>query len=544
MNNNTIIFKNGTILTMTEEKIVEAIVVIGKKIEFKGSLEQCREFANGKSKEIDLEGQCLMPGFVDPHVHVMMLGMCHTWADLSYPNVKSIDDIVKQLKEFSEQLPEDVPIRGFGFDQRKLKERRYPTAEELDQVSNTRPVQIMNSSGHCNVINNCLLERSGITPETKDPIGGSFGRDKNGFPNGPLFDSANDYLAGDKGVRPGEHGPNIHMPDRTDNLQRNIEVGQNLLISAGFTSVNDVQVTRQEMESYLEARDSGLLKLRIELSYLSNYLETIKEMGISSRFGNDALTMGSLKLYADGSLISGTAYLNKAYSDTNKEGYLFHKPEEFKQILIDAHEYGLQTLTHAQGDGAIELVIQGVEEAQKKRFRVDMRHRVEHCGLPTKDQVKRMAELNIYPVPQPQHVYLYGNSVLKSIGDPGENYSPYGWFKQYGLPIVLSSDTPVAFPNAFEAIYAAVTRDTAQGNIIGEEHKITIEEALKGYTIEAAKAMHKEHCIGSIEVDKFADFVILDIDPFTVNDEDIKNIKVTETWIDGKNVFSVSSVTT
>src|SRR5699024_9293230 len=108
----------------------------------------------------------------------------------------------------------------------------------------------------------------------------------------------------------------------------------------------------------------------------------------SSRFGNDTLTMGSLKLYADGSLISGTAYLNKAYSDTNKEGYLFHKPEEFKQILIDAHEYGLQTLTHAQGDGAIELVIQGVEEAQKKRFRVDMRHRVEHCGLPTKDQVK------------------------------------------------------------------------------------------------------------------------------------------------------------
>jgi predicted amidohydrolase YtcJ len=537
MKGDVLLFTGGTILTMGEEMHAEAVVVENNRIRFVGSLDQCREAAGSAYTTIDLKGQCLVPGFIDPHVHVMMLGMCHTWADISYPKVKNLDDLVQVLQEFSKTLPEGAPIRGFGFDKRKLAEQRYPTAQDLDRVAVDRPLQIMNSSGHCNVVNSYLLEMIGVTPNTPDPVGGSFGRDQNGSPNGPLFDSANDYLALKFGVKPGNHGPNIHMPDTQDNLQRNIEVGQELLLSAGFTSVNDVQVTKQEMESYLIARDSGLLKIRIELSFLSKYLDDIKAMGICSTFGDDQLSMGSLKLYADGSLISGTAYMN--YRDPErKQGYLFHEPEEFVQLLIEAHKYGLQTLTHAQGDGAIELVLQAVETAQKECPRPDMRHRIEHCGLPTQEQVKRMSDLGIWPVPQPQHVYLYGNGVVQAVGPEGENYSPYGWFKQYGAPIVLSSDTPVAFPNAFEAIYAAVTRNTAQGNIVGPLHKITLEDALKGYTIEAAKTIHKEHAVGSIEAGKLADFAILDKNPFAVNEEELPSIAVTETWISGKRVFT------
>lgn len=536
MEDKTLLFTGGSILTMGEEIEQEAVVVTNDQIKFVGSLEACKKVAGDNYKKIDLDGKCLVPGFIDPHVHVMMLGMCHTWADVTHPTVKNMDELVAALKKHGENLPEGAAIRGFGFDKRQLEEGRYPTAADLDRVATDRPVQIMNGSGHCNVVNSYLMKTIGMNENTADPDGGSFGRDENGHPNGAIFDSANDYLAEKTGVRPGNHGPNIHMPDSEDNLQRNIDEGQKLLISAGFTSVNDVQVTKQEMESYLAARDSGLLKLRIELSYLSKYLGDIKEMGINATFGNDRLSMGSLKLYADGSLISGTAYMN--YNDAERsQGYLFHEPEEFKDILIEAHKYGLQTLTHAQGDGAIELVIQAVETAQKECPREDMRHRIEHCGLPTKEQVDRMKALSILPVPQPQHVYLYGNGIADAVGEHGENFSPYGWFKEKGVPVILSSDTPVAFPNAFEAIYAAVTRDTAQGNVLGAQHKLTLEEALKGYTIEAAKAMHKEKAVGSIEPGKLADFAVLDKNPFAVEVRDLLDIEVLETWISGEQVF-------
>ena len=145
----------------------------------------------------------------------------------------------------------------------------------------------MHKSGHCNVVNTFLMKQIGIKSSQADPPGGVLGRDKQGEINGQLFDSANDFLAGKYGVRPGEHGPNIHMPDTPDNLQSIIEIGQKITLAAGITTVNDVQVTKQEMESYLNARDSGKLKLRISPSFPSNYLDEIKRLGFCSSFGDD-----------------------------------------------------------------------------------------------------------------------------------------------------------------------------------------------------------------------------------------------------------------
>lgn len=539
MEDKVLLFTGGSILTMEDKMEPEAVVVKNDKIKQVGSIAKCKEAAGDNYEEINLDGKCLVPGFVDPHVHVMMLGMCNTWADVSYPAVKNMDELVAALKKYGENLPPDAPILGFGFDKRQLEEQRYPVSADLDRVAMDRPVQIMHSSGHCNVVNSFLMESIGVNKNTPDPDGGSFGRDESSYPNGPLFDSANDYLAGKTGVKPGDHGPNIHMPEPADNLQRNVAEGQKLLVSAGFTSVNDAQVTKQEMKTYLTARDSGLLKIRIKLSFLSNYLNNIEELGINSNFGDDQLQMGTLKLYADGSLISGTAYMN--YNDTERsQGYLFHEPEEFKRLLIGAHKYGLQTMTHTQGDGAVEMVVQAIEEAQEECPRDDIRHRIEHCGLATKEQVERMNKSDIWPIPQPQHVYLYGNGIANAVGEVGENFSAYGWFKEKNVPIVLSSDAPVAYPNAFEAIYAAVTRNTAQGNVLGAHHRITLEEALKGYTIEAAKAMHREEKVGSIASGKLADFAVLDQNPFEVEEKYLMDVEVLETWISGERVYESS----
>ncbi|MEN1968773.1 amidohydrolase family protein [Lentibacillus sp. N15] len=540
MVNKSLLFYGGSILTMGKKEGVEAVAVRENKVVCTGSLEECnRKLQGDEVKKVDLGGRCLIPGFIDPHAHLMMLGMCHTWIDLSYPTVKNMDDLVNQLSKHKEILKPEGIIRGFGFDQRNLEEKRYPTADDLDRVSKNHSVQIMHVSGHSNVVNHFLLNQLGIDEHTEDPVAGVVGKDENGIPNGQLFDSANDFFAKKSGVVIGNHGPNIHMPDTPIGLQTLVKVGQEQCISAGITTINDPQVTKQEMESFETAKANGNLKLRVVMSFLSTYLDELIKLGLRSGFGDEKLSIGSIKLYADGSLNSGTAYLSSGYSDSKrKQGYLYHEPDEFKDIFVKAHLQGFQTITHAQGDGAIQLVIDGARASQELSPDSDRRHRIEHCGLPAVSQVDDIAELGIWPVPQPQHVYQFGEGVVRAVGEYGENYSPYGWFKEKNIPIVLSSDTPVAPPNPLLAIYAAVTRSTLQGNIVGAEHKISLTEALQGYTIEAAKAIHREHLIGSIEEGKLADFAILTDNPYDIPMDHFKDIEVCETWVGGEQIFS------
>lgn len=537
------IFTNGTILTMAEPAQAEAVYVEDNVIKAVGSLAQCKEAADKNYEIVDLAGKCMTPGFVDPHTHPMMLGMCKIWADLSYPKVASVDDLINTLKEHAKTLPPGEPIRGYAFDQRKFKENRHPTREDLDKMSTEAYVQIMHTSGHCNVCNTKLLRAIGIEDNSPDPDGGSFGRDAQGRPNGPLFDSANDFLSGMEGVRPGNHGPNIHMPDSKKNLMERFEVGQSYFVKAGITTVNEVQLTKQELNTYLEARDQGKLKMRIEMSFLSNYLDEVIELGFNSDFGDNWLTIGSIKFYSDASLLAGTANVSTGYMDSDRHhGYNYHSAEELKAILIQAHKNRLHTITHAQGDLAMEPIIQAVEQAQAEDPWPEAIHRIDHCGLPTEDQVRRMGKAGIFAVPQLEMNYLYGDGVAAAVGmDVAQNYSPMAWFKKYGVRYTLSSDAPVTTPNPMEAIHATVTRKTLMGNVLGAHQAISVEEALRAYTVTAAKAVRRSHIAGSIEPGKLADFAVLDKSPLSLKADqldELRNIKVLETWLDGVKIYS------
>lgn len=536
------IFMGGTILTMCGDEQVEAVFIEDNKIKAKGSLKECEKAAGEGYETVNLEGKCMTPGFVDPHTHPMMLGMCKIWADLSYPKVASIDDLIDALKEHAKTLPPGEAIKGYAFDQRKFKEMRHPTSEDLDRVSTEVHVQIMHTSGHCNVCNTKLLRDVGINDDTPDPEGGAFGRDSKGRPNGPLFDSANDFLSGLDGVRPANHGPNIHMPDNKKNLMERFEVGQDYFVKAGITTVNEVQLTKQELNTYLEARDQGKLKMRIEMSYLSNYLDTVIALGFNSRFGDDWLTIGSIKFYSDASLLAGTANVSTGYLDSERHhGYNYHNAEELIEILVKSHKNRLHTITHAQGDLAIEPIITAIERAQREDPWKEAVHRIDHCGLPTEDQVVRMAKVGIYPVPQPSMNYLYGDGVADGVGiELAQNYSPMAWFKKHGAPLVLSSDAPVTTPNPMEAIHACVTRKTIKGNVLGAHQAISVQDGLLAYTINAARAVRREHIGGSIEVGKLADFAVLDRNPISLKPEEydeLRNICVTQTWLDGKKIY-------
>ena len=539
------IFTGGTILTMADDKQVEAVYVEGNVIKAKGSFDDCRKAAGSDFELIDLEGKCMTPGFVDTHTHPMMLGMCRIWADLDYPKVAGIDDLINALKEHAETLPEGEAIKGYAFDQRNFKEKRHPTAADLDRVSTDVYVQIMHASGHCNVVNTKLLRAIGVNDDTLDPPGGALGRDENGIPNGQLFDSANDLLSGLDGVRPENHGPNIHMPDSEENLMKRFEVGQDFFVRAGITTVNEVQLTKQELNTYLRARDQGRLKMRMEMSFLSNYLDDVIKLGFNSDFGDNWLSIGSIKFYSDASLLSGTANVSTGYIDSDRhEGYNYHEAQEMIEILVKAHKNRLHTLTHACGDGAVDPIIDAIEKAQAEDPWPQAIHRVEHAGLVTEEQAVRMGKAGMVPSTQPEFLYLYGDGVVNGVGEAkGKEFMPMARFKKHCKMFTISSDAPVTTPNPMEAICTAVTRKTIKGTVLCPEQAITVEDGLRAYTIYAAKALRRDHIAGSIEVGKLADFAILSSSPLDLKEDEIekmREIAVLETWLDGKKVYEIT----
>jgi len=253
------------------------------------------------------------------------------------------------------------------------------------------------------------------------------------------------------------------------------------------------------------------------------------------QFGNAHLSFAGIKLYADGTLGGWTAYFPDGYvGDPCRTGQLYHEPAEYAALISRAHAAGLQTATHAQSPTAIEMVVSAIEAALAERPDSDARHRIEHCGLPTPEQIDRMAASGIRPVNQTQHYFNWGEGVEEAIGTPGERFNPLGEFERAGVPFTISSDAPVAEPIPLEAIQTAVTRVTRRGHKLGpDDLRVSALSALRAHTIEGAVSIGREDDLGSLEVGKYADFVVLSDDPLAVDAEEISSIAVRETWVDG-----------
>ncbi len=532
------VITGGPILTMAAELRVEAIALLDERILAVGSLDDCRDAAGKTATKVDLGGRTLMPGFVDAHTHPLMLGQCAAWVDCAPPEVTTIDALVRVMERRRDSLPPTADVWGFGVHHGDLDVRRNPVATDLDRVATDRVVAVMHRSGHGVMVNSHCLALNGITKDLPDPAGGRIERDEQGNPTGVMWDAAIDLITGPDGVKTLNHGPNIHIPDAPERLVDLLCNAQTMLLKSGITSVTDCQVTRRELETYLSARDAGRLQMRVSMLTLSTLLEALVELGLRSRLGDDHLAFAGLKLYADGTLTGLTAYFESGYHfDPCHHGQLYHEPDELRRLIRRAHRFGLQTGTHAQGDSAIQIVLDAVTEALDDVDRHDHRHRIEHCGMPSPEQVHRIAELGIYPIPQPTHGYLMGDALLEALGDRAHRYNPYGEFVAAGIPPVLSSDTPVSGPDPLEAVWAAVTRQTRYGSTLGgPELCLTVEQALRGYTINGAAATRREHVVGSLEPGKLADLVVLSDDPLRVAIDDLRSIRVEETWVDGAPV--------
>ena len=503
-------------------------------------VEEAAASAGLTPERVDYEGATIVPGFVDAHAHPLMYGQMLTWVDVSPDKAGSIPEIIELMKAAAAKLPVGVPLRGYGYEQRNLAERRHPTRFELDEIATDREVYIMNASGHGGVVNSFTFEVNGVTRNTPNPEGGEFFRDADGELTGELSDAACNVLTGLQGVKIGHHGPNFHLGDEPAEHQRQMELVQREFLAGGVTAIGDAQVSKRELETYLRFADSGEQKMRVSMYFLSHLLDQVIELGMTGPFGNARLATAGIKLYADGTLGGWTAYFPEGYvGDPCRTGQLYHDPADYAELVSRAHAAGLQTATHAQSPTAIKMVVDAIEQALAEHPDTDARHRIEHCGLPTPEDIARMATLGIRPVNQTQHYYNWGEGVEQAIGTPGERFNPLGEFEAAGVAMTISSDAPVAEPRPLEAIQAAVTRVTRRGAKLGPDSlRISAEAALRAHTLEGAISIGRENEFGSLVAGKRADFAVLGADPIEAAPETIAEIPVLATWIDGEPAFS------
>lgn len=525
-----------------------ALLVAGDRIVAIGDSRHCVAAAEThhlvQPKVVDLGDAVVVPGFVDPHAHPLMHGQMKTWVDCGPSRATNIAEIIALLRERAEKSPDGSPIRGYGYEHSNLEEGRHPTRQELDQVAKDREVYLMNASGHGGVVNSHTLEKYGVTRDTPNPPGGEYVRDADGDLTGELSDAACNILTGAEGVKVGNHGPNLHLGESLEEHIEQLILAQKSFAAGGVTTVGDAQVTRREFDMYLHLAERGQLQIRYSMYLLSSLLEEGLEIGMRGAFGNSMLTFNGFKFYADGTLGGWTAYFPDGYvGDPCRTGMLYHDPAEYGELIRQAHSAGLQTATHAQSPEAIEMVLSAIEAVQAENPREDARHRIEHCGLPTAEQIHRMATVGIVPVNQTQHYYNWGEGVTDAIGTPGERFNPLGEFAQAGVPITLSSDAPVADPLPLQAIQTAVTRETARGHRLGPDTlRISVEQALSAHTISGAWALGREDDLGSLTPGKRADFVVLGEDPLEVVPDVIQDIAVLSTWVGGNQVHNIEGV--
>ncbi|HVA08098.1 MAG TPA: amidohydrolase family protein, partial [Acidimicrobiales bacterium] len=309
------LFTGGRIYTADDSgSWAEAVAVYDGRFFAVGSAEEVRAQVPAGTAEIDLRGRTATPGLIDAHNHFLQTAESLSWLDARYPGVSSIADLLRLVAEGAKEREPGQWLYVFGLNYRKFLDGRMPTRWDLDQVSGDHPVLVHHVSGHHALVNTLALHaRAGQNP--KDPKGGTFLRDANGQPNGWCLDAAMGTVV-PVVVNVGDHGPNIHFEAKMDALVDALEAGSRAYLSVGLTAVCDAQVTRRELAAYRECRRQGRLGIRVVCMPLSHQLDDLLATGVAGPLGDEWLSLGPMKLYADGALTGGTACFREPYGES------------------------------------------------------------------------------------------------------------------------------------------------------------------------------------------------------------------------------------
>ena len=521
---------NGYTLTASGQlQRFDALLVDHGKVVATGSKAELAKHA-GDAKVEDGQGHTLLPGLIDAHGHVMWLGYMKTQADLVA--AVTLPEALASVKTFAATHPDASWITGGGWNQEIWKLGRFPTAKDLDQAVADRPVWLHRVDGHASWANSAAMKLAGITRETKDPTGGRIERDAEGNPSGVFVDGAQALVES-------------HIPPPTEQ-QREAALDAALaeLRSVGMTGVDDPGIDADTYRLYQQYADAHRLTTRIYamIRDTGKDFDSLSQHGPLIGYGDDFLTVRAVKLFADGSLGSRGAAMLAPYSDDpHNRGLLFHSPDELTAMIGKALAKGYQVNIHAIGDRANREVLDSFAAAYKLHGGGDLRNRVEHAQVVAPADIPRFVQLKLIASMQPTHATSDINMAEKRIGHERIK-GAYAWrtFLKQGTVIAGGSDFPVESPNPFYGLHAAITRQDHHDQPPGgwyPAQAMTRLEAFRAFTLNAAYAAHQEHAMGSLEPGKWADFILIDRDIFTVPARDIWSTKVLQTWVAGKPVY-------
>ena len=542
----SVIYHNGDIITMEGDvpNYVEAIVVKEGKITFTGTEQGAMEFTGDNRSMIDLQGKTLLPGFIDAHGHVWNAGFQSLSANLLPPpdgKGSSVEEVVQLLQQWMANNAESVEkygaVIGFGYDDSQLMEKRHPTADDLDQVSDKIPILILHQSGHLGAMNHKALERVGYTDGVADPAGGLIRREPGTqIPNGVLEEMA-------------LFVPLIKFMSNLDNHANELiaKAGLEAYTRFGFTTAQEGRASKESCETWKLLASRG--ELPIDLASYVDFQsqgEYLAAEGTSPTYQNHYRLAGA-KLSLDGSPQGKTAWLTKPYvvpppgQPSDYRGYPAIKEDSIVQGFIDtAFENNWQILVHCNGDASGDQLIKAVSKATEKYGLKDRRSVMIHAQTVRFDQLDQMKELDIMPSFFGMHTFYWGDWHRdETLGkERAFRISPAKTALQKGMIFTEHHDAPVALPSSIMILYTAVNRISRSGDIIGPDERITPYEALSSITKWAAYQYFEEDSKGTLTPGKLADLVILDKNPLKVDPLDIINIKVLETIKEGKSVYS------
>ncbi len=532
------VFCKGTVITLDAQRpAAEAVAVRRGIIMAVGSEAEMRKLAGPDTKTADLKGRVMLPGFYAAHDHFPSEGIGALFlVNLNSPPIgplQTIEDLLAALRAKAARTAPGQWIQGRGYDDTLLREQRHPTRYDLDRVSTNHPIWIVHASGHLGVANSHALYLAGITKDSPQPKGGVIRKDPaTGEPTG-IFEECGSLVSRlIPGFSPEQKLKAIAWADRH-------------YVSKGVTTTVIAGGSTSSVRELVAAREQGLLHLRVvAMLSVDHPSDAAANDTASPNPDPDWIHIGAAKIWHDGSLQGYTGYLTEPYyrqpeGKTNDCGYAMRSREALVELVKKHHRDGRQIAIHGNGDAAIDDILFAYAEAQREDPRPDARHRIEHCQTARPDQLARMKQLGVTPSFFNGHVFYWGDRHRDIFLGPerAARISPLASARASGLRFTLHNDTPVTPVDPLLLMWVAVNRLTRNGQTLGPAERISVADALRAVTLDAAWQNFEEARKGSIEPGKFADFVVLDENPLTISPQKIKDIGVLETFVGGESVY-------
>jgi predicted amidohydrolase YtcJ len=522
------IFTAATMHTLTDRP-VQAFATLGEWIVATGTVSELRSSFPAAEMH-DFGARVIIPGFNDAHQHPTMMAEQLLDVDLSPDSVSSTHEILTRLRERAGVTSPGQWVLGSRYDHSKSTGGHILTRDELDSVCPEHPVLVRQIGMHWGVLNSAGLHAAGIVDDSEAPVGGKFGRDGAGRLTGAVYERAFFELL-DAVVPP--HGLDAQL--------RALDRYQEMMHAAGITSVGDALVSPGGLRVLQEAHARRGLSLRVNMLLAYTVLDQLEAIGLRTGLGDRWLRVGGIKTFVDGAIAGGTCLLEEPYEDGCAHGIQAIPDDELVEFVRRVHDAGSTACVHANGDRAIRLLLDAVESAQLAKPRPDVRHRIEHCSVVTNELLRRAKKLGMVAVPFGSYVAFHGEKLPSYYGmDRLTRMFPHRDLIDAGIAVAGSSDFPCGPYSVLLALRSCVTRQAADGTILGENQQISPTEALALYTTGSAYATGEEHIKGKLTEGMLADFVVLDRDLLKTPGENLTDIEIEQTWVGSRRVWSAA----